>query len=177
MVYVRQPPRSRRLPSYLAWQPKTRRKSWEVIAESAGSLYLSMLDAMTGFNQLQNSDRARRVLAVITRSGQFLPTCLTFGPVNGPEAFAYVMDRVYARGSNRRSRAASEWLAYVDDHTIRSERMINGVAYRDSEVADRVRNALQDKAPPETCQDVAEALEKGDRRDTCEKFDLQLGSR
>ncbi|CAE7034866.1 pol, partial [Symbiodinium sp. CCMP2456] len=79
------------------------RKSWEVIAESAGSLYLSMLDAVTGFNQLQNSDRARRVLAVITRSGQFLPTCLTFGPVNGPEAFAYVMDRVYSRGSNRRS--------------------------------------------------------------------------
>ena len=96
------------------------RKSWEVIAESAGSLYLSMLDAVTGFNQLQNSDRARRVLAVITRSGQFLPTCLTFGPVNGPEAFAYVMDRVYSRGSNRRSveRRRSGWLTWT---IIRSE--------------------------------------------------------
>ena len=47
----------------------------------------------------------------------------------------------------------------MDDHTIRSGRLINGVAYRDSEVADRVRTALQDKAPPETCQEVAEALE------------------
>ena len=67
-----------------------------------------MLDAVTGFNQLQNSDRAHRVLAVVTRSGQFLPTCLTFGPVNGPEAFAYVMDRIYARGSGRMARAASQ---------------------------------------------------------------------
>ena len=57
------------------------RKSWEVIAEAAGSLWLTIVDAVTGFNQLQNSDRARRVLAVVTRSGQFLPTCLTFGPV------------------------------------------------------------------------------------------------
>ena len=66
-------------------------RSWAIIAEAAGSLWLTMLDAVTGFHQLQNSDRARRVLAVATRSGQFLPTCLTFGPVNGPEAFAYVM--------------------------------------------------------------------------------------
>ena len=135
------------------------RKSWEVIAEAAGSLWLTMVDAVTGFNQLQNSDRARRVLAVVTRSGQFLPTCLTFGPVNGPEAFAYVMDRIYARGSGRRARAASEWLAYVDDHTIRSGRMIGGVAYKDSEVADSVRTAVTERAPPESCQDVAEALE------------------
>ena len=37
--------------------------------------------------------------------------------------------------------------------------MIGGVAYRDSEVADRVRTAVTERAPPESCQDVAKALE------------------
>ena len=65
------------------------------------------------------------------------------------------MDRVYARGTGRRSRAATEWLACVDDHTVRTA----GVAYKDTGVADRVREAVLHKATPETCQDVAEALE------------------
>ena len=38
--------------------------------------------------------------------------------------------------------------------------MINGVAYKDSEVSDRIREAVHERAPPEdACQDVAEALE------------------
>ena len=58
------------------------------------------------------------------------------------------------------ARAASPWLAYVDDHTIRSGRVLNGVAYQDSEVSDRIREAVHERAPPEeACQDVAEALE------------------
>ena len=56
---------------------------------------MSMLDAVTGFNQIANTRRAREMLAVLARSGQFLPICLTFGPHNGPEDFFYVIDRVY----------------------------------------------------------------------------------
>ena len=37
--------------------------------------------------------------------------------------------------------------------------MIGGVAYKDSEVADRIRTAVTERTPPESLQDVAEALE------------------
>ena len=69
------------------------RKASEVIAEAAGSAYLTFLDAVTGFNQVGNTDRAKRVLALVSRSGQFFPICLTFGPQNGSEDFPYVVDR------------------------------------------------------------------------------------
>ena len=39
-----------------------------------------ILDACAGFNQIANTDRARRMLAILARSGQYLPRCLTFGP-------------------------------------------------------------------------------------------------
>ena len=110
--------------------------------EAAGSAFLSMLDAVTGFNQVENAERAKRVLALVSRSGQFLPTCLTFGPQNGPEDFAYVVDRIYA-GKHRRMRLMKEWLPYVDDLTIRSGRVLDGVVYRDKEVTARVRQAIE----------------------------------
>ena len=56
--------------------------------EAAGSAYLTFLDAVTGFNQIKNTRRAMEMLAIVARSGQFLPVCLTFGPHNGPEDFS-----------------------------------------------------------------------------------------
>lgn len=53
----------------------------------------SFVDAVTGFNQIKNTRRAMEVLAIVARSGKFLPVCLTFGPVNGPDDFCYVVDR------------------------------------------------------------------------------------
>ena len=104
------------------------RKASEVIAEAAGSAYLTLLDAVTGFNQVENTDRAKRVLALVSRSGQFLPICLTFGPQNGPEDFAYVVDRIYAPGRHRKLRLMKLWLPYVDDLTIRTGRVLDGVS-------------------------------------------------
>ena len=49
------------------------RKTSEVIAEAAGSAYLTLLDAVTGFNQIENTERAKQVLGLVSRSGQFLP--------------------------------------------------------------------------------------------------------
>ena len=63
------------------------RRSDDVKAEAAGSIFLTFLDAVTGFNQLVNTPRTRQMLAIIARSGQFLLIRLTFGPVNGPEDF------------------------------------------------------------------------------------------
>ena len=63
-----------------------------------------------------------------------MPICLTFGPVNGPEDFAYVVDRNFAPGRDAKRRYCNEWLAYMDDLTVRTGRCIDGVLYNDNEV-------------------------------------------
>ena len=112
---------------------------------------------MTGFNQIENTERAKQVLALVSRSGQFLPICLTFGPQNGPEDFAYVVDRVYAPGRHRKLRLMKQWLPYVDDLTVRTGRVLDGVIYRDSEMTARVREAVSTTTVQE--QKIGEALE------------------
>ena len=92
----------------------------DVLSEVAGSAWYTFVDAVTGFNQVVNTRRAREVLAIVARSGKFLLVCLTFGPTNGPDDFSYVVDRMYAPGRSRRMRLGREWLAYVDDLTVRS---------------------------------------------------------
>jgi hypothetical protein len=104
-----------------------------VLSQAAGSLWYTLLDAVTGFNHIVNTDRARQMLAILSRSGQFLPRCLTFGPANGPEDFCYVIDRVYAPGKKGARRFCKEWLGYVDDLTIRTGREVDGVQYTDAE--------------------------------------------
>eukprot|EP00969_Alexandrium_andersonii_P301686 13336055-Alexandrium_andersonii.AAC.1 len=59
---------------------------------------MTLLGAVTGFDHMVNADRARQMLAILARSGQFLPRCLTFGPRNGPGDFCYVVDRFYSPG-------------------------------------------------------------------------------
>ena len=46
------------------------------------------------------------MLAILARSGQFLPRCLTFGPTNGPEDFAFATDRGLP-STESRARSAS----------------------------------------------------------------------
>jgi len=98
-----------------------------VVQEVAGSMFISLVDACKGFNQVANTRRAREVLAILARSGQFLPVCLTFGPTNGPEDFAFATDRVFAPGRGRKMRFCSNWQIYADDVTIRSGRWNDGV--------------------------------------------------
>ena len=71
------------------------RKATDVLAQCSGSIFFSFVDAVTGFNQIENTRRAMEVLAIVARSGKFLPVCLTFGPINGPDDFCYVVDRAY----------------------------------------------------------------------------------
>ena len=71
------------------------RRASDVVADAMGSVFMTLLDAVPGFNQIVNTLRARQMLAILARTGQFLPKCLTFGPHNGPEDFAYVVDRIY----------------------------------------------------------------------------------
>ena len=51
-----------------------------VVHEVAGSQWLSLVDACKGFNQVANTRRAREMLAILARSGEYLHICLTFGP-------------------------------------------------------------------------------------------------
>ena len=52
------------------------RRASDVTMECAGSVWMTLVDACAGFNQIVNTERARRMLAIIARSGQFLPRCL-----------------------------------------------------------------------------------------------------
>ena len=72
-----------------------------------------------------------------------MPICLTFGPVNGPEDFAYVVDRNFAPGRDAKRRYCNEWLAYVDDLTVRTGRCVDGVLYNDSEVKGQLKEAVE----------------------------------
>ena len=130
-----------------------------VVAEAAGSIWLTLLDAVTGFNHIVNTPRARRMLAIVSRSGQFLPRCLTFGPMNGPEDFCYVVDRFYAPGSRSKRRFCREWLSYVDDQTIRTGRVLDGVWLSDEEHEERLRLAAKaaDRSAVQSAQEALEA--------------------
>ena len=128
-----------------------------VVQEVAGSMWMSLVDACKGFNQVANTRRAREVLAILARSGQYLPVCLTFGPTNGPEDFAFATDRIFAPGRGRKMRFCSNWQIYADDVTIRSGRWLDGVYYTDSEKAERLREA---QSREEASQPILEAAFK-----------------
>eukprot|EP00974_Lingulodinium_polyedra_P008918 854231-Lingulodinium_polyedra.AAC.1 len=97
------------------------RKAEDVKAALVGSAYISALDAVTGFNQVRNTRRAMEVLAV-EYEGTYLPVGLTMGPVNGPEDFCYVVDRLLAMPRRDRRRFLKEWWPYADDLFVRSGR-------------------------------------------------------
>mgnify|MGYP003297504747 CR=1 FL=1 len=113
-----------------------------IIRSIAGSARFSMLDACKGFNQIANTERARKMLAILARSGQYLPRCLTFGPHNGPEDFAFATDRVYAPGRGRKMRFCKQWQIYADDVTIRTGRCLDGVLYTDEEYSKKDKEAV-----------------------------------
>ena len=114
-----------------------------VVQEVAGSMWMTLVDACKGFNQVANTRRAREVLAILARSGQYLPVCLTFGPTNGPEDFAFATDRVFSPGRGRKMRFCTNWQIYADDITVRSGRWLNGTYYTDSEHTERIRTATK----------------------------------
>ena len=104
---------------------------------------MSLMDACKGFNQVRNTRRAMEMLAILARSGQFLPRCLTFGPHNGPEDFAFSTDRVFAPGRNRKQRFCQQWQIYADDMCVRTGRVIDGVMYSDEEYFLKVDKAKE----------------------------------
>ena len=130
------------------------RKASDVLSSAAGSIWMSMLDAVTGFNLIVNIARARLMLAIIARSGKFLPRCLTFGPHNGPEDLRFVVDRVFSPGKRSARRFCKEWLAYVDDLTVRTGRVVDGLFLTDREASERVRQAVVKASEQANSKDI-----------------------
>ena len=133
------------------------RKASDVLAQCSGSIFFSFVDAVTGFNQIANTRRAMEVLAIVARSGKFLPICLTFGPVNGPDDFCYVVDRAYGPGRSQKLRYTKEWVAYVDDLTIRTGRVVDGAFMTDEEHDHEIKEAMR-QSPVVVGQPASEAL-------------------
>ena len=136
------------------------RRGTDVLAASVGSVWYTFVDAVSGFNQIRNTKRAREVLAIVARSGKYLPVGLTFGPVNGPDDFNFIVDRAYAPGRGRKLRFTKEWIADVDDLTVRSGRVIDGRFYTDSEAEQAIRDACSkgSVAAPQSAGAALEAL-------------------
>ena len=155
------------------------RRASDVLAQCSGSVWFSFVDAVTGFNQIANTRRAMEVLAIVARSGKFLPVCLTFGPVNGPDDFSYVVDRAFGPGRNRKLRFTREWIGYVDDLTIRTGRTIDGEFFTDEEHDQEVKEAMR-RTPvevPQTANEAIEALgirQKGIGSETKRKHDVSV---
>ena len=121
------------------------RSADSVVQSVAGSAAMSFVDACKGFNQVGNTTRAKKVLAILARSGQFLPQCLTFGPCNGPEDFAFATDRIFAPGRGRKMRFCTSWQIYADDSTVRTGRVLEGTIYTDEEYATRTKRAVEER--------------------------------
>ena len=119
------------------------RRASDVLAAAIGSIWFTFVDAVSGFNQIRNARRAREVLAIVSRSGKFLPMGLTFGPVNGPDDYNYVIDRAYAPEKGRRLRFTREWIAYVDDLTVRAGRVVDGRFLTDAQAEAETRSACK----------------------------------
>ncbi|CAK0841686.1 unnamed protein product [Prorocentrum cordatum] len=86
----------------------------DTLRRCAGRRWLSSLDAVSGFNHLPLTPRAREILAICTFSGLYAWESLPFGPCDGPQAFQAVMRRVF-------DGYAADWLAiYIDDLCIAS---------------------------------------------------------
>ena len=80
--------------------------------------------------------------------------------MNGPDDFNFVVDRAYAPGRGRKLRFTKEWIAYIDDLTVRSGRVIDGRFYTDSEAEQAIRDACSkgSVAAPQSAGAALEAL-------------------
>ena len=136
------------------------RRGSDVLAAAVGSVWYTFVDAVSGFNQIRNTKRACEVLAIVARSGKYLPVGLTFGPINGPDDFNFVVDRAYTPGRGRRLKYTKEWIAYVDDLTVRTGRVIDGQFFTDAQAEGAVREACAKGAvaAPQSASSALEAL-------------------
>ena len=57
--------------------------------------FKTVQDAVSGFNQVALTDRAKESLMIVTANGTFAWQVLPFGPTNGPQNFQQIMRRKF----------------------------------------------------------------------------------
>ena len=133
--------------------------STSVKRASAGKRWYSTGDGVSGFNQIENSLFAQKVLAVVSLSGKRLPRSPGFGPTNGPEDVSRFGFRTFRRKLFR------TWFLFIDDVLVAT-----GTGDFPSEVSEdelsRALKAMSDRGrstepeQPETAPAVPEVVTK-----------------
>ena len=85
---------------------------------------------------------------------------LEAGDGDGPDDFSYVVDRAYTPGLNRKMRFGKQCVAYVDDLTIRTGRVIGNRHLTDEEAEEEIKSACREAAvvPPQAAATALENL-------------------
>ena len=96
------------------------------------------------------------------RGGQRLPRCLTSGPANGTEDFAFATDAfatdgVFARGKGRRKWFRDQWPIYAGDATLRTGSAVDGVLHADDDCKAMVSEAKAKRAAAESSEAAEDA--------------------
>ena len=79
--------------------------------------------------------------------------------MNGPDDFSYTVDRLYSAGSaSEKQRYGTEWLAYVDDLTVRTGRVLDGRVLTDEEYREEVRAAAKGATASSGLQHIQQRL-------------------
>ncbi len=81
---------------------------WETLRRISTAKFKSTQDAVSGFNQVGLTDRAKEALMIACHLGTFEWQVLPFGPMNGPQNLQQVMQRKFEPCSQ-------ELAIFVDD--------------------------------------------------------------
>ena len=69
---------------------------WDILLRVSGAWFISLLDAKSGFRQVEYTPEASRMFTVSTWEGLYRPLRLEMGPANGPEGFQCLMHVIFA---------------------------------------------------------------------------------
>ena len=70
---------------------------WDILSRVSGAHFLSVMDAKSGFRQVEYTEDAKKIFTVSTWEGLFQPQRLEMGPHNGPEAFQCLMHVIFGK--------------------------------------------------------------------------------
>jgi hypothetical protein len=81
---------------------------WETLRKISQARFKSMQDAVSGFNQVGLTQKAKEALMISCHLGTFEWQVLPFGPMNGPQDFQQIMMRKFQP-------CAEELAIFIDD--------------------------------------------------------------
>ena len=120
----------------------------QALRELSGGIYKSLLDLLWGFNQLRCTERASKLLTVVTEDGCFEPTVCPFGVHNAPPAFQTVLDYEFDEYV-----ANGRLIIFIDDFNVKTGS------------ARKLRDHVGMQVDPKAFESYVVAVEQGNRTD------------